>query len=84
MQHLSDDDHKAALGEVLLDELKIIREYLEAVLEDTPVIKRKVTKLEEDMTEVKGDIKVIKAAVTDQGRQVKNHEVRVTRLEAAR
>lgn len=84
MHDMSDEDRKTALGEVLMDELKVIREYLEAVLKDVPVIKQKVIKLEEDMIEVKSDIKIIKAAVTDQSRQVNDHEVRITHLEAVR
>jgi hypothetical protein len=79
MQSLSDNEKKAVLGEVLADELKVIMEYVAGV----PRIERKVTKLEKDMHEVKSDIKVIKAVVTDIGRQQKGHDKRLVRLEAA-
>jgi uncharacterized protein YoxC len=36
-----------------------------------------------DLEEVKADVKVIKAAVTDLSSHVDNHEVRITNLEAA-
>ena len=79
MQDLSDEDRKSVLGEVLMDELKIIREYLEQLLP----LNKKVDSLDKDMSEVKADIKVIKAVVTDHSQQLSDHEVRVTRLEAA-
>ena len=77
MQSLSDDERKAVLGEVLADELKAITEYVK----DVPLIKKKVDALEIDMQEVKSDIKIIKAAVTDLSKQVKDHERRITHLE---
>ncbi|HUD06499.1 MAG TPA: hypothetical protein VMR34_01300 [Candidatus Saccharimonadales bacterium] len=79
MQSLSDNERKEVLGEVLADELKAIRESVH----DVPKISKKVDLLEEDMKEVKSDIKVIKAAVTDVSRHLKDHEHRITRLEAA-
>lgn len=62
-----------------MDELKIIREYLE----DLMPIKQDVAILKQDMAEVKSDIKIIKAVLTDHSHQIQNHEVRITRLEAA-
>jgi hypothetical protein len=76
---LSDDEEKQLLGEILSDKLQAILEYVE----DVPVIKQKVTRLGEDMVEVKADIKVIKAVLTDHNRQLDNHETRITRLETA-
>ena len=70
MQDLSDDDRKTILGEVLLDELKIIREYLE----DVPVIKQKVTKLEADVEELKADMKVVKNILAKHDTKLDNHE----------
>lgn len=63
---------KEVLSEVLMDELKAIREFVE----DIPVIKQKVTKIEVDMGEVKTDLKAVKAVL-------KNHEQRITNLETA-
>jgi len=81
MIELSDKDRREVLGEVLLDELKIIREYLETVSKDTPVIKQKIIDLEDDMFEVKNDLKAIKAVIKDHSRELQNHERRITRLE---
>jgi uncharacterized protein (UPF0335 family) len=79
MQSLSDNKRKAVLGEVLADELKVIMEYVAGI----PRIERKVATLEKDMKEVKSDVKVIKTVVTDMGRELKDHDKRLTRLEAA-
>ena len=43
----------------------------------------KIPQMQEDVGELKQDMKVVKAAVTDTSRQVNNHEHRITRLEAA-
>ena len=40
MQNLSDKERKGVLGEVLMDELKAIREYVE----DIPAIKKDLAK----------------------------------------
>ena len=77
MQSLSDGEAKGVLGEVLSDQLAAILEYVK----DIPHIKRRVDTLEEDMREVKSDIKVIKAALTDTNRDLKSHDKRITRLE---
>ena len=52
---MDDEMRKEVLGEVLMDELKTIREYVQ----DIPAIKQSVTKLEADMLEVKTDLKAI-------------------------
>lgn len=39
---------------------------------------------QEDLEEVKADIKIIKAVVTDQSKQLDSHEKRITTLETAR
>lgn len=69
---MDDKMRKEVLSEVLMDELKAIREFVE----DIPVIKQKVTKIEVDMGEVKTDLKAVKAVL-------KNHEQRITILETA-
>jgi len=65
MQSLNDNERKEVLGEVLADELKVIMEYAAGI----PRIERKVSTLEKDTHEVKSDIKVIKAVITDIGHQ---------------
>jgi hypothetical protein len=44
---------------------------------------QKVDSLEKNMYEVKSDIKIIKAGVTDISREQKEHDRRITHLEAA-
>ena len=72
MQSLSDDERKAALGEVLADELKVILEYVQEI----PSIKRSVTVCQADIAELKTDIKAVKLILTDHGE-------RLVRLELA-
>jgi hypothetical protein len=78
MQDLTDDDRKQVLGEVLMDEFRVIRE----MLGDLPT-RTEFNQLKERVDEIGGDVEVIKLAVTDQSRQLKNHEHRITALEAA-
>jgi hypothetical protein len=66
--------------------LEDIDHKLSAVLEGQDAMAHlpgAVTKLQEDMTEVKADIKTVIAVVTDHSRQLTNHEVRITGLERA-
>ena len=79
MQSLSDGERRAVLDEVLSNELKAITEYVK----DVPLIKRTVDALATNMQEVKSDIKIINAAVTDLSKQVGDHERRIIHLEAA-
>jgi 2-phospho-L-lactate guanylyltransferase (CobY/MobA/RfbA family) len=79
MQSLSDEERKKVLGEVLADELKVIREYVE----DVPLIKRKVNDIDKRLTKVEANTKIIKAAITDMSSELKDHERRLTQLEAA-
>lgn len=48
MQSLSDDERKGVLGEVLFDELKAIREYVQ----DIPLIKQKLQEVDERLIRV--------------------------------
>ena len=80
MQDLTDDERKAVLGNVLMDELKVIREYLQ----DIPEIKQRVTHIEGDVSKLKEDMQIIKAAVVDQSKQLNDHEHRIGDLETAR
>jgi len=77
MQNLNDDERKEVLGEVLADELKVIHELVKEV----PNINSKVNKIDKDVTELKNDMKVIKAVVTEHSKQLKDHELRITHLE---
>ena len=63
---------KEVLGDVLMDELKVIREYVQ----DIPAIKQDVNTIKTDVGELKTDVKAIKAVVKD-------HEQRIINLETA-
>jgi hypothetical protein len=72
------DDHSGALLEIMNDRLAAILEG-QAALASVPGA---IQEIKEQLTEVKSDIKVIKAAVTDQSTELKDHESRITSLEA--
>jgi hypothetical protein len=78
MQDLSDDDRKKVLSEVLMDELKAIREGIAGL-----PTRQEFTELRSDVSELKTDVKVVKAAVTDTNKQVADHETRLAALETA-
>ena len=69
--------------DVLLEQLiaqnKAILEYVG----DMPKVLAKLGTIERDVTELKQDVKVIKAAVTDVSHQAADHERRISHLEAA-
>lgn len=70
------DDYSGVLLEDIRDQLQKFAEAMSGVPKD-------VARLKEDMLEVKDNIKAIKAAVTDQSRQLGNHETRISSLETA-
>jgi len=79
--YMSDND--ANYIGVLLEE---IRGQNKAVLEAVGDMQNHVAKIpyiEETVTELKEDMKIIKVAITDVSKQQKDHERRITQLEAA-
>lgn len=78
MQSLGDDERKQVLGEVLHDELKAILELVKGI----PVIRQELQQMHAEVDELKADMKLVKAAVTDLSKQSSDHERRLTRLEA--
>ena len=67
---------------VLLEE---IRDQNKAVLEAVGDMQKHVSKIpeiESTVTELKGDMKIVKAAVSDTSRQQSEHQRRITQLEA--
>ena len=75
----SDDNYVGLL-------LEQIRDQNKAVLEAVGDMQHKVAVLpamQQDIAELKQDMKVVKAAVTDLSRQVNDQESRVSRLETA-
>ena len=75
----SDDNYTGLLLEQIRDQNKVV---LEAVSDIRTELKQ-VPKREE-FDELKQDVKVIKAVVTDLSRQVDDHERRIGDLETAR
>lgn len=65
MQSLSDDERQEILGEVLFDELKAIREYVE----DLPAIKQRLTEVDERLIEVERIVKIQEIDI----RQIRHH-----------
>lgn len=68
------------IGMVLED----IRDQNRKVLEAVGAMQEQVSKIpgiEAKLDDLTADVKVIKAAVTDQSRQLHDHEPRITRLE---
>jgi len=80
MRSLSDDERKQVLGEVLHGELKAILEAVGGLQQAAAAV---LPSMQADIAELKQDMKIVKAAVTDLSRQSNDHEQRLTRLEAA-
>ena len=72
-------DYQTVLIEQLVDQNKAILEYVS----DVPAMAARLEHVEQDVSELEQDMKIVKAAVTDVSQQVANHEHRITRLEAA-
>jgi prefoldin subunit 5 len=70
-------DHLQILVEDVNDKLKVLVEGISMLQDDMRQVKKSVT----DIPEVKTDIKIIKAAVTDQSRTINNHDRRIGLLE---
>ena len=67
--------------------LEQVRDQNKAVLEAVGDLQKNVSEIpsmKEDLTELKQDTKVIKAAVTDMSREQKEHNQRITKLETVR
>jgi hypothetical protein len=69
---MDDEMRKEALGEVLMDELKVIREYVEEI----PNISKKLDSVAGNVDSLKNDMQAVKAVA-------KNHESRIKELETA-
>ena len=70
------DSHVAILLEDILDQIS-------AFAESMADIPSQVRQLTEDVGELKADTKVVKAVVTDQSKELHDHETRITQLETA-
>ncbi len=77
MQEIDDEDRKAILGEVLFDELKIIREYLEYLVP----VKPKVDDMDERLKSVEADMKLVKMTLRQHSKQLNQQQASIDRLE---
>jgi predicted nucleic acid-binding Zn-ribbon protein len=72
MQSLDDDERKAVLGEVLADELKVIREYVE----DVPEIKQKVHKINATVSEINDRLSVLESVVREHELEIRKFKTK--------
>lgn len=77
MQSLSEDEKRQVLGSVLADQLSAIQE----AVKDVPEIKIKLDRLDSTLNDIGGDLKIVKAAITDLSNQVNEHERQIRRLQ---
>lgn len=73
MIDLTDKERREVLGEVMMDELRIIREYVS----DIPVMKKDIATLKEDVSELKSDMKTVKTVLRDHERDIKYLKTKV-------
>ncbi len=73
------DDYTGHMLEQVLDEIKVVHELVAEV----PKMARKLDHIEQDVAELKQNMKVVRAATTDTSHQVHDLERRVSRIEAA-
>lgn len=71
-------NHVAAILEDISGQMQRMAEVL-----STLATKEQLQRVEEDASELKTDVKTIKAVVTSQRTQLEDHEVRITTLETA-
>jgi uncharacterized protein (DUF4213/DUF364 family) len=69
--------------DIMLEELRDQNRAVLAYVGQMPQVVARLEAIEQDVAELKQDMKVMKAAVTDMSRQLADHELRITRLEAA-
>lgn len=67
MQSLNDDERKLVLGDVLFDELKAIREYVQ----DIPGIRSRLSSLETKVDKIDGRLIVIETISRDHEAELK-------------
>jgi len=70
MESLSDKERMELLGEVFMDELRVIREYVS----DIPVIKRRLGLIEDRLDKVEWRLENVEYAVKDHSREI--HELK--------
>lgn len=76
MQDLTDDDRRQVLGEILMDELKALREGISML-----PTRQEFKKLEEKFDKMSDDIDAIKSVTRNHSSKLQNHEQRLVTLE---
>lgn len=76
MQDLTDDDRRQVLGEILMDELKALREGISML-----PTRQEFKKLEEKFDKMSDDIDTIKSVAKNHSSKLQNHEQRLVTLE---
>ena len=74
---LTDKERLQLLGEVFMDELRVIREYLE----DIPGMKRDIATLKIDVSQLKSDMVIVKAVLKDHSKEHKEHRTAIQHLQ---
>ena len=64
---MDDKMRKEVLGEVLMGELKVIREYVQ----DIPAIKQDVAVIKDDVETLKTDMNAVKAVIREHDQEIK-------------
>lgn len=72
------DDHVAVLLGDISSQMRRMAEVL-----STLATREQLQRVEEGVAELKTDLKIVKAVVTDQSSQLQDHETRITTLETA-
>jgi len=73
------DDHVTVIIEDMNSKFDAVIESVSGLTTDVKELKKIIP----DVAELKDDVKVIRVAVTDQTKQLNDHETRITSLEAA-
>jgi hypothetical protein len=77
MHDMDDKTRREILGEVLFDELRLIREYLE----DVAGLKRDNRILKRDLDVLKDSVKLLQLLGREHQHELEEHDVRINRLE---
>jgi predicted nuclease with TOPRIM domain len=79
MNDLDDETIKGALGEEILDQLKLVTENMATASE----LNRRFDDVDDRLRQLELDVRIIRAAVTDQGGELRQLDHRLGDLEQA-
>lgn len=78
----SSSDRAEEIAQVFIEKIEDQFSVMQENMDD--MLDRKLQSIQTDMTELKSDMKIVKAAVTDQSKQLSDHESRISDFETAR